>query len=168
VSASPTSEGGQGLIRASWVGTGTFVGAALLATVAPETVGDAFAAFSLLLFGLGTVAFGWAFLVAVNRSRTELIGVGGLYFLAGCAPAVVQRSMMASLGVEVVVALAAAGLRPYTSVAFGILVPVYGLGLAGLWAARHGTFPSRDTTEPRPRASGGETPGDGSPDGGPG
>jgi hypothetical protein len=28
-------------------------------------------------------------------------------------------------------------------VAFGILVPIFGLGLAGLWGARHGVFEAR-------------------------
>jgi len=156
--ASPVE--GRLLVRASWLGTALFVVAAVVVTLAPEDLGDAFAVLSLGLFGAGTVAFIWAFLVAVNRSRGELIGVGGLYFLAGCAPAAVQRAMMDSLGVEVVVALAAASIRPYTSVAFGILVPMYGLGLAGLWGARHGTFPPRDAPAP-PRA----VPDDGSPPG---
>src|SRR5439155_114318 len=33
--------------------------------------------------------------------------------------------------------------RPNTSVVFGILVPVYGLAMCGLWSARYGTFPRR-------------------------
>src|SRR5207248_757919 len=34
---------------------------------------------------------------------------------------------------------------------FGILVPLWGLGLAGLWAARHGTFPRRKVASGRRR-----------------
>jgi hypothetical protein len=30
--------------------------------------------------------------------------------------------------------------------AFGILTPLYGLGIAGLWGARHGTFAPRRPT----------------------
>jgi hypothetical protein len=45
--------------------------------------------------------------------------------------------------VQVVVALVTAIARPFTGLAFGILVPVFGLGLAGLWGARRGSFPSR-------------------------
>ncbi len=33
---------------------------------------------------------------------------------------------------------------PYTAVAFGVLAPMLGLGLIGLWGARYGTFPARD------------------------
>jgi hypothetical protein len=36
-------------------------------------------------------------------------------------------------------------------VAFGVLVPIYGLGLAGLWGARHGHFAARP---PEPAARG--------------
>ena len=35
------------------------------------------------------------------------------------------------------------------AVAFGILVPMYGLGMAGLWAARHGEFPDRRKLRPK-------------------
>ena len=32
---------------------------------------------------------------------------------------------------------------------FSVLVPMYPLGLIGLWGARHGTFPPRRTAVPR-------------------
>ena len=38
--------------------------------------------------------------------------------------------------------VAAASIRPFTAVAFGILAPMLGLGLMGLWGARHGRFPA--------------------------
>ncbi len=41
---------------------------------------------SLVLFFVGIGLFFWAYAVAVNRSRTDLIGLGGLFFLAGSAP----------------------------------------------------------------------------------
>jgi hypothetical protein len=33
--------------------------------------------------------------------------------------------------------------RPYTEVAFGILAPMFGLGLMGVWGGRYGDFPER-------------------------
>ena len=39
-----------------------------------------------------------------------------------------------------------AGVRTFTVLAYGVLVPVYGLALCGLWGARHGWFPDRDGT----------------------
>ena len=42
--------------------------------------------------------------------------------------------------VQCVVAVTVASVRPFTVAAFAVLVPMYGLGLNGVWAARHGTF----------------------------
>ena len=53
--------------------------------------------------------------------------------------AAMRRATMAS----VAVALVTAGLRPFTSLAFGVLVPMFGLAQAGLWGARYGRFGSR-------------------------
>ena len=136
---------GRRLVVASWAGTGAFTITAVPATISPDLFRFPAAAVAIALFVAGGVAMFWAFLVAVQRSRTDLIGIGGLYFLAGSAPAGVQRHLMASLAIEVVVALVTASIRVFTSLAFGILVPVWGLGLAGLWGARHGTFAARDT-----------------------
>lgn len=116
---------------------------AIPATIAPDTFGGVAVAVAVALFIGGTIAMFWAFLIAVARSRTDLIGIGGLYFGVGSAPADVQRRLMASLGIEVVVAFATASIRMFTSLAFGILVPVWGLGLAGIWCARHGVFAPR-------------------------
>lgn len=144
---------GLGLIRASWGGTLLFTAAAVGALVAPDAFGRPFAVVAGLLFFGGIVAFLAAYFHAIGRSRTDLIGVGGLYFLAGCAPVGVQVAMLTSLALEVAVGVAAAAIRfsslvddDLNPLAFGILVPVWALGLAGLWGARHGTFPARATT----------------------
>jgi hypothetical protein len=55
---------------------------------------------------------------------------------------------MSLLAAQVVVAVATAAARPFTTLAFGVLVPVFGVGLNGLWAARHGRFPPRPVPEP--------------------
>ncbi|MEM7141916.1 MAG: hypothetical protein AAF548_12880 [Actinomycetota bacterium] len=136
---------GRRIIHASWAGTAVFTVTAVLATIDPDTLGVPNVVVSLTLFGAGAIAMFWAFLVAVARSTEDAIGIGGLYFGAGSAPKDVQRSLMASLAVQLVVAFASASVRIFTSVAFGILVPVWGLGLAGLWCARHGRFEPRDS-----------------------
>ena len=101
------------------------------------------------LFLAGCVAFVAAYSRAVARSRTDLIGVNTLFFLTGTtAPPEVRRSLLGALAVQVAVGLGAAIARPYTSLAAGTLVPVYGLGLCGLWAARHGRFPPRPHDQP--------------------
>lgn len=139
---------GRRIVAASWAGTAVFSVTATAAVVVDAVVGIAVVV-DLVLFAAGMVAFLWSFGVAVARSRTDAIGIGGVYFLAGdVAPAPVRWHLMASLGVEVAVALITASLRPFTSAAFAILVPVYGLGLAGLWGARHGHFGPRGETTP--------------------
>ena len=134
---------GVELVNIAWLGTGAFAATAVGAAIFPDVLRVPALVVALVLFAAGCVCFLWGFAVAVNRSRTDEIGVGGLYFLAGSAPAVVRRRLMAALAVQIVVAFATAGVRPYTSLAFGILAPVFGLGVTGLWGARHGTFPTR-------------------------
>ena len=140
---------GERILQASWTGTALLFVTSLLAVLF-----DAFQAAAvvvdLVLFLGGAVAFFWAYAIAVGRSRQVEIGIGGLFFLAGeTAPKEVRRPFMLSLGAEVVIAVAAAALRPFTAVAFGILVPIWGLALAGLWGARYGTFQPRERREPR-------------------
>ncbi len=137
---------GDGIIKASWAGTVVFTAVAVMATIDPESLGLPNVVVSLVLFAGGSIAMFWAFLIAVQRSREVMIGMGGLYFGAGSAPGSVRRHLMGSLAVQLVVAFTTASIRVFTSVAFGILVPVWGLGLAGLWCARHGEFAPRDDT----------------------
>ncbi len=99
----------------------------------------------------GVVCFLWSYLHAVQRSRTNEISVTGLYFLAGPpTPVAVKRPMLALLAVQVITATATTFARldgpdgkPGSSLAVGFLVPMFGFGLNGLWAAFHGTFQRR-------------------------
>lgn len=141
---------GRGIITLSWAGTGVFAAASAVATAFPEEVARLAAVLDVALFAVGVVAFLWAYGIAVQRSRTDAIGIGGLYFLAGSAPRPVRVQLLGAFAVQVVAAVVSASIRPYTAVAFGILVPMLGLGLAGLWGARHGAFPPRDRPEPAP------------------
>ncbi len=141
-------ETGRPLIAASWIGTAVFTVSAVLSvlTSAMRAVGVVVA---LALFAVGCVVFLKAFFEAVERSRTEEIAVSNLYFLSGSAPKAVRWHLLGSTAVQVVVSFATASVRPFTAVAFGILVPMYGLGMAGLWAARHGEFPDRRNLRPK-------------------
>jgi hypothetical protein len=147
VTARSRPEQGAAIIVASWIGTGIYVVTALIATVFPDGFGVVAAIVSLVLFAIGCLVFLWAYLVAVQRSRADLIGIGGLYFLQGTAPRIVQLHLLGSLVVEVLVAVVTASIRLYSSLAFGFLVPVYGLGMCGLWGARYGTFAPRPAPE---------------------
>jgi hypothetical protein len=133
---------GTAIIRASWASTVALAVTAAV-SVAVESLQWVIVPVAVALAVVGFVTFAAAYLTAIGRSRTDEIAVAGVFFLIGCAPRSVQRSLLGSFGVQIVVALVAAGLRPYTSVAFAILAPLCGLGLAGLWGARHGVFPPR-------------------------
>ena len=109
---------------------------------------------SLICFGVGVFAFLWGYWDAVQRSRQDNISVAALYFLVDkCAPAPVMRMMNGLLGAQVVVGIAGASWRsstdgkPGSTLAFGILAPMLGLGLSGLWGAHHGRFDPRITQD---------------------
>lgn len=138
---------GAGIVRASLIGTAVFLVALVIGTVDLDLVGITVAV-SVVLFAVGTVAFLVGYARAIGRSRYEAIGMGGLFFLAGSAPRRVQVLLMSSFAVEVVAGLVAASIRIYTPVAFGLLVPMYGLGLAGLWGATYGQFAPREPASP--------------------
>ena len=134
---------GENILRAATVGTAAFVVAAVAAAASRRLFSTPAVVVSLALFAAGCVTFLWAYAVAIGRSRVDAIGMGGLFFLQDSAPRRVQVLLVGTTAVQVVVALATAAFHPFTSQAFVILGPMYGLGLSGLWGARHGTFAAR-------------------------
>jgi hypothetical protein len=134
--------------RAAVWGTAVFVVTSALAVAVRSTEVVAFVV-AAVLFVAGTGVFLGALVAAAGRSREHEISIGGLFFLQGSAPTPVRRRLLGAFAVEVAVGLAAAAARPFTSLAFGVLVPMYGLGLTGLWAARYGTFGPRRPAPPR-------------------
>jgi hypothetical protein len=135
---------GDDVVRLSWALTAVFVVCAIAATIAPGALGRPVAVLDGVLFAGGVVAFAGAYVRAVSRSRFEKITVTGVFLLSGSAPAEVRRSLLGALAVQSLVAVTTASIRLYSPVAFGVLVPVLGLGLAGWWGSRHGTFPPRE------------------------
>lgn len=96
------------------------------------------------LFAAGCVVFLWGYFRGLGRSREEVVSLGGLFFLGGdVAPSGVTRELRMLLGIQIVVAIATASARLFTGLAFGVLVPMFGLGVLALWGALHGTFPAR-------------------------
>ena len=107
-------------------------------------------AIDLALFAIGCFAFIWSYFSAVQRSRTDEISVAGLFALTGgVAPRRITMVMNSCLAAQVVVGLIGAIVRSSTdgragsTLAFGVLVPIFGLGLNGLWSSRLGVFPLR-------------------------
>jgi len=139
------------ITRASWAGSAVFAVVAVSAAATGANAIEAVAVIvDLLLFVGGVIAYALAYAAAVRRSRRDEIAVANLFLLMGpVAPAAVKRRLLGAAAAQGVVAVATAAVRPYSPLAFGILVPLWGLGLAGLWAARHGTFPRRKVTKNR-------------------
>lgn len=142
---------GAALVRANGGLTLLFVVTAFLATWTFDApwkniaVGVAVGCFSV-----GVIVFLWGYWTAVQRSRYDNIAVASLYFLVdNCAPKNVMRTMNLLLAIQVVVGVATASIRsstdgePGSTLAFGILVPMMGLGFNGLWGAFYGTFRPR-------------------------
>jgi hypothetical protein len=135
-------------VRLTVAGTAALVVTSAGAAIAPDALSAVHEALSLLLFVVGTAALLWAYALGVSRSRTEVVDIPGLFLLAGpVAPPRVRRTFYWALAVEVVAVVAAASIRPFTEAAFGILAPMYGLGLMAVWAGRYGTFPARPAKE---------------------
>ncbi|HEY9556348.1 MAG TPA: hypothetical protein VIR58_06420 [Acidimicrobiales bacterium] len=136
---------GIGIVNVTFAGTGAVVVTSVAASLLPDTFGLVHAALSCVLFAVGTGALLWAYALGVSRSRTDAVTLGGLFFLAdGTAPPDVRRPFRVALAVEVVAVVAAAAIHPFTQVAFGILAPMFALGLMGMWGGRYGTFGPRE------------------------
>ncbi len=145
-------------VRTAWAVTCVFAVIQAAATIAPDgAAATVSVAWSLVVFAVGSGMFLWAFLVAADRSRDEPVTVAGVVWLIGSAPPTIARSLRWALAVQVVVAVAAASIRPFSAVAFGVLVPMFGLGTIAWYGARRGVFelvvrpdppPSDDPADP--------------------
>ena len=142
---------GDVIIAANLIGTVAFSITAITAAVVFSTASQWVGAITAMaLFAIGVFAFLWSFWNVVQRSREEQIAVTQVYLLLGTpTPTRVRVRMLGLLVVQVAVAFATAFGRakdldgsPGTSLAVGVLVPMFGIGLNGLWAAYHGVFPA--------------------------
>lgn len=147
------------LVRVDLAGTAIFAGALIVAVpLRTHRVGQVLIALvSVALFAVGIATSLWAYTTALERSRVEEVGVANLYLLTGStAPQAVKRAMWGALGVQVVLALVGAivgvsGLKgnQVNALAFGVLVPMFGIGMNGAWAARYGSYgPRISATKP--------------------
>ena len=106
---------------------------------------------SMVLFAVGVATPLWAYTRALDRSRVEEVGVANLYLLTGhTAPKAVGRTMSLALAVQVLAAIGGAWIGvvgldkgQLNALAFGVLVPMFGVGMNGVWAARHGSYGPR-------------------------
>ena len=147
----PNDREGSWIVLTNGALTAVFAVTATVSTIVFDQPWKAVAvAVALVCFSVGVVSFLWGYWSAVQRSRYDDISVAALYFLVdGCAPSRMSRQMNAFLAAQTVIGLATAIARsstdgkPGSTLAFGILVPMLGLGLNGLWGAHHGRFRPR-------------------------
>jgi len=141
-------------------GTGVFV-VALAIAVPLRTARWAqvlIAVVSVALFAVGIGTSLWAYAAALERSRVQEVGVANLYLLTGVtAPRSVKRALLSALVVQVLASFGAAtvgvvGLddSQLNALAFAVLVPMFGIGMNGAWAARYGSFGPRVNPAAKP------------------
>ena len=100
---------GARILRVNAFGTAAFVITAIGGAVQSGFLRTLAAVIALVLFTVGCVVFLWALLQAFQRSRSDNIGMGGLFFLlAPTAPGAVRRPFMALFALQTVVGLAGA------------------------------------------------------------
>jgi len=139
----PDPRRGWVLVRANWVVTAVLAVSLGLGLTAPSSLGVVAAFVSITMLIAGIMAFIYSFFVALDRSRTEEISTAGLYLLAEGAPAATRWHMIGAIVAQSAVAVIAALIEPTSALIFGVLAPVLGLGIAGIWSAKHGVFRPR-------------------------
>lgn len=132
---------GAGIICLDGLGTAAFVAVTAVAAAWRRDAADlASLAVSGVLFVGGCVAFTVGFLRAVGRSRTEDVDIAGVVYLTGSAPRPVRRALLGLWFLQIGVATASVfAVQP----PFGVMAPMWGIGLITVWASQHGTFPPR-------------------------
>jgi hypothetical protein len=132
-------EHGRGIAVASWAGNVVFAVTAIPVALGVDAFDDPAVAVALGLFFASLVVWGWAFVVAVVRTtRGDDVQVMSLFLLEGRVPSRVRFLLYGSFVVCLAITIASAAANP-----FGVLVPMWPLGLVGLWGARYGVYPPR-------------------------
>lgn len=132
---------GRPLVVLDVVGTALFAVVSLVASLSDQdAVQVANLAVSGVLFLGGSVAFTVGFLRAAARSRTEDVDIAGVVYLTGSAPRSSRRLFLGLWFAQIGVAAATV----FTvAPPFGVMAPVWGIGLITAWGARYGAFPPR-------------------------
>jgi hypothetical protein len=129
---------GSRIVLASWVTLGLFALFGLLG-MAIDGLYTVVSGVCVALFLASLPIWIYAFLRALRRTTEgDEISVGSWVFLTPSAPADVRRRLLGATVASVAVAAIVCWSNP-----FAVLVPMLHLGLAALWGARYGTYPSR-------------------------
>ena len=134
------AERGTGIVRSAQVGTAAFAAATAIAVVVPGARIPVVVIDLALFFG-GSGLFLLGLVVAARRSREDQITLWQLILLEDVAPGRVRVQLLGLLAVQVVLAAATCWIT--VALAFGWLVPVWGVAHCELWGARYGDFGRR-------------------------
>lgn len=142
---------GEPLVRADVVGTLVAAAAGVLALVSSDLAKFVLVPVAAVAGGVGLVTFVWSYFRAVGRSRQDEISVSQLYGVAGkVAPPGVKRRLQWSLWAQVIIAIVVMFVgfqrtepQEFNWAATIIVLPLFGMGLNGVWVALHGTFGPR-------------------------
>ncbi len=133
-----------GLRRFAIVLTVAHAALTAIAVFVPGSTRAVIAGAFLVVFLIAIVAFISAFLTAANRSRIEYVSVAGAFFLADGAVVSADRRLFTGAAVlQTVVGIVGSSLRPFTSVAFSVLVALAGLAMMAIVGSRFGAYLSR-------------------------
>jgi hypothetical protein len=148
------------LVRVNVVATVLFAAIVAVAVVARDQrwAQVLIAVSSLVLFAAGVASTLGAYVAALEKSRTDEVGVANLFLLSGeTATPPVKRTMLGAWAVQIAAGVAGAavgakglGERDLNALAFGVLVPMFGIGMNGMWAVRYGSFGPRVERSTRP------------------
>jgi hypothetical protein len=152
-SAEPVSRGSL-LVRLDVACTAIVVVAGVLGAVSDSLAKVVLTPVSAAAGAVGILAFIWSYFHAIGRSREHEISVSQLYAVAGSvAPKRVKRPLQWSLWVQVGLAIAVMAYgfsrtkpQEFNWAAVIIVVPLFGMGVNGVWVSRYGTFGPRILT----------------------
>lgn len=112
--------------------------------VASEDLRVPLVALACVAFVAGAALMAAGVVIGSARSREEFVTLGGLLLMAAPHHPPARRRLLRVLaGVQSVAGVGAAVSRPFTTVAFAVLVPMFGLGVMAWVGARDGDFDPR-------------------------
>lgn len=133
------------LLRASFASTALFGALSVLTYVFADSFDLVFAVVSAVLFAAGTFLLGLGIWNGIQRSRVDEVTLTGLLSVdSSHVPAKARNRLWLAVLLQTVIAVLFGSLRPFTEQAFGLLVPILGLGFAALWGSRFAVFHPRD------------------------
>jgi hypothetical protein len=132
---------GRWIIRSSWLGNALFAVTAVPVALGVDALDTPSVVVDLALFFVSLLIWGWALGAALARTtRGDDVQVTTLFLMEGRVPGAARWPLYGALAVCLAITVGTAAANP-----FGVLVPMYPLGLIGLWGAKHGVYPERRT-----------------------